>query len=36
MKMENEIVSESEGKIKRILVKENQQVKDEEILIVLE
>lgn len=36
MKMENEIVSESEGKIKKIMVKENQQVKDGEILIILE
>ncbi|HNY36262.1 MAG TPA: acetyl-CoA carboxylase biotin carboxyl carrier protein subunit [Candidatus Pacearchaeota archaeon] len=36
MKMENEIVAENDCKIKKILVKENQQVKEGEILIILE
>ena len=35
MKMENEIISESEGKIKKILVGVNQKVKEEDILISL-
>ncbi len=36
MKMENEIVAENDCKIKKILVKENQQVKEGEGLIILE
>lgn len=36
MKMENEIVAENDCKIKKILVKENQQIKEGEILIILE
>jgi len=35
MKMENEIVSDLEGKVKEILVKKNQQVKEGETLIIL-
>jgi biotin carboxyl carrier protein len=35
MKMENEIVSNFEGKVKRILVKKNQTVKKGEPLIIL-
>ncbi len=35
MKMENEIVSEFEGKIKQILVEKDQKVREGEILIVL-
>lgn len=35
MKMENEIISEFQGRVKEIRVKENQQVKAGEILIVL-
>jgi len=35
MKMENEIVSNFEGKVKRILVKKNQTVKKGESLIIL-
>ena len=36
MKMENEIISDFDGKAKEILVKKNQEVKEEETLIVLE
>jgi len=36
MKMENEIISESYGKVKKIRVKKNQFVNTEEILITLE
>ena len=36
MKMENEIISESGGKIKKILIKKNQQVKEKDILVILE
>jgi len=36
MKMENEIISDFDGKVKEILVKKNQEVKEEETLIVLE
>ncbi len=35
MKMENEIISESEGKIKKILVNVGQKVKEEDMLISL-
>ncbi len=35
MKMENEIISDFEGKIKKILVKEGKEVKAGEILIIL-
>jgi biotin carboxyl carrier protein len=35
MKMENELVSDFEGKVKEILVKENQNVKEGEILVTL-
>lgn len=35
MKMENEIVSECSGKVKEILVKKDQEVKEGDILIVL-
>jgi biotin carboxyl carrier protein len=34
--MENEIVAENDCKVKKILVKENQQVKEGEVLIILE
>ena len=36
MKMENEIISETCGKIKEIKVKENQQVSKDDVLIILE
>ncbi len=36
MKMENEIVSDFDGKVKKFLVKKNQEVKEGETLIVLE
>lgn len=36
MKMENEIVSDFEGRVKEILVKKNQKVKEGETLIVLQ
>ena len=36
MKMENEIVSEFEGKIKKILIKKDQKVKEWDTLILLE
>lgn len=36
MKMENEIISDFDGKVKEILVKKNQEVKEGETLIVLE
>ncbi len=36
MKMENEIVSEFEGKVKKILVEKNQKVKGGDPLIILE
>jgi len=36
MKMENEILSDFDGKVKEILVKKNQEVREEETLIVLE
>ena len=36
MKMENEIISSSEGKVKKILVSKNQKVNGNEILIILE
>ncbi len=36
MKMENEIISESEGNVKEIMVKINQKVKEGETLIVLD
>jgi len=36
MKMENEIISDFDGKAKEILVKKNQEVKEGETLIVLE
>jgi len=36
MKMENEIISDFEGKVKEILVKKNQEVKEGDILIVLQ
>lgn len=35
MKMENEIISEFQGKVKEIKIKKNQQVKNKEVLIVL-
>jgi len=35
MKMENEIVSECSGKVKEILVKKDQEIKEGDILIVL-
>jgi biotin carboxyl carrier protein len=35
MKMENEIVSDFKGKIKKILVKQNQKVQEGEVLVVL-
>jgi len=36
MKMENEIISDFDGKVKEILVKKNQEVKEGETLIILE
>jgi len=36
MKMENEIYSETNGKIKKVLVKVNDKVKEGDILIILE
>lgn len=36
MKMENEILAESNGKIKEILITKDQKVKENEILIILE
>ena len=36
MKMENEIVSDFEGKVKEIKVKQEQRVKEEEVLVTLE
>ena len=36
MKMENEIISDFDGKVKEILVKKNQEVKEGEILIILD
>ena len=36
MKMENEIVSESHGRIKKILVKAGDKVKEGDVLIILE
>jgi len=36
MKMENEIISDFDGKVKKILVKKNQEVKEGETLIILE
>lgn len=36
MKMENEIISDFDGKVKEILVKKNQEVKEGETLIVLD
>jgi len=36
MKMENEILSDFDGKVKEILVKKNQEVREGETLIVLE
>jgi biotin carboxyl carrier protein len=36
MKMENEIVSESKGKIKKIMIKDGDKVKEGDILVILE
>lgn len=36
MKLENEIISESDGRIKEIKVKENQSVNTDDILLILE
>jgi biotin carboxyl carrier protein len=36
MKMENEIISDFDGKVKEVLVKKNQEVKERETLIILE
>ena len=36
MKMENEIISDFKGKVKNVLVKKEQKVKEQDILIVLE
>lgn len=36
MKMENEIISNSEGKVKKILVTKNQKVNGNDILVILE
>ncbi len=36
MKMENEIISSSEGKVKKILVAKNQKVNGNDILVILE
>jgi biotin carboxyl carrier protein len=36
MKMENEIISDFDGKVKEILVKKNQEVKEGETLIILD
>ncbi len=35
MKMENEIISEFQGRVKEIKIKKNQQVKNKEVLIIL-
>jgi biotin carboxyl carrier protein len=36
MKMENEIISEFKGRVKKILVKKNQEVTGEKTLVILE
>lgn len=36
MKMENEIISENDGRIKEVRVKENQSVNSDDILLILE
>jgi len=36
MKMENEIISDFDGKVKEVLVKKNQEVKERETLIILD
>lgn len=36
MKMENEIISDFEGKVKKILIKKEQKVKEGDVLIILE
>jgi len=36
MKMENEIVSDFEGRVKEVLVKKNQEVKEGDILVILQ
>ena len=36
MKMENEIISENDGRVKEVRVKENQQVYADDILLILE
>ena len=36
MKMENEIIAESYGKVKEIKFKEGQQIKKDDIFIILE
>ena len=36
MKMENEILSEFSGKVKKIFVKENQKVKENDPLLLME
>jgi biotin carboxyl carrier protein len=36
MKMENEIISDFDGKVKEVLVKKNQEVKEGETLIILD
>ena len=36
MKMENEIISDFEGRVRKILVKKEQKVKERDILIILE
>lgn len=36
MKMENEIVSDFKGRVKKILAQKNQEVKSEDVLIVLD
>jgi biotin carboxyl carrier protein len=35
MKMENEVISDFEGRVKKILVKKNQNVKEGEVLIII-
>jgi len=36
MKMENEIVSDFKGRVKKILAQKNQEVKNEDVLIILD
>ena len=36
MKMENEIISEFEGRVKKVLVKKDQEVKEGDVLIILQ